>query len=175
MNLPGRILTLGLGLVVLASLENAEGAPKRKRAVANANKQATNDSDSELLTAPLIAPSILSKLRITPSQRPQVGMIFKEFDAKLKEEAAKVRKFRAEAAANPPPKGKKIKGGKGQKGMKGRKKGPKNGNNGSELQEILNLREEYEEKFVNVLTDSQKKTWEDIKVKQGEALLSGGK
>ena len=177
MNLAGRILTLGLGLVILAAFGDAEAAPKKKRPLANRGKQtnqaATNDPASDPLTAPLITSSIMSRLRITVSQRPKVSALIREFNTKLKAEADKVQKARAEAAATPAPKAIKTKGKKGKKGMKGGRKGMKKGNDGSDLQDALALREEYEGKFMDLLTDPQKKTWEDIKIKQGEALLTG--
>ncbi len=112
-------------------------------------------------TAPLIDPVILPKLKLTAQQRPQVDKLSREFATKLKEFADK-----AKAAGNAPAPAKEDKKDK-KKGKKGTKSSPMN----EALTEAAKLREEYEEKLNDILTDAQKDILIAEKAKMAEALF----
>jgi hypothetical protein len=159
---------LGLGLAVVA--ESSAQFKKRPQPPTTA---ATTDSPADdPLNAPLLSRDLVIKLRITTKQRPDIDKLQKEYAVKLKE-------IRDKAAEDQKTNGDPLPAAKGGKGAKGAGKGAgkgmrmaKGGGNTRGLTEAADLRNEYEDKVEELLTDAQKKIWEDIKVKQGEAALA---
>lgn len=123
------------------------------------SKDSKTADSSQFLTEPLLAADVVSKLKLTAEQKTQVDKLQREFAGKLKEIADKLKNTPAQAAPAP---------AKGKKGAK-----PASASN-ELLQEAIKLREEYEEKVNDILTDAQKTALEEIKAKKAEALLNGG-
>src|SRR5947207_1714958 len=140
-----RLGWLALVLGVFFCTATAEGA-KKPKAKPGPKVDLSADSkgadSSAFLTAPLLAPEVASKLKLTAEQRPQVDKLQREFSAKQKEIADKVRALGTQPAAP----------AKGAKGAKGTKSSPAS----DLLQDAAKLREDYEEKLNEVLTDAQK-------------------
>jgi hypothetical protein len=169
---------LGLGLAVVS--ESAAQVPFRKRPFAQKNLQKPTDTtpspDADPLTAPLLSRDLVIKLRFTTQQKPMVDKLQAEYASKLKDIRDQAMKD-AKENGNTLDVGKAGKGAKGaQKGGKGAgKTAGKSSGNTRGLSDAADLRNEYEGKVEELLTDAQKKIWEDIKVKQGEAALAGAK
>lgn len=129
-------------------------------------KGAAAPSMQDSLAGPLVAPEVLAKLNLSVTQRPAYDKLSKEFDAKIKEITAKL------PAA--PPGGDlraKIEADLRAKFNKGGGSAPPS----PEVQKALTLRDDYEKKFEEMLTEPQKKILADIRLKANEALLLGGK
>jgi len=148
-----RLLVLGLLLSTLAieaSAQVVKGKDKGKTSAA---------ATASVLTDPLFPTDLIARLKLDTKQKSEAAVIFKEFNSKLKEIASKAGSDPDPAPA-PPPKGK----GKG-KGKGGPAMSPG-------FAAALDLRDKYEEQFEGLLTVSQKKILDDIRAKQGEALLN---
>jgi hypothetical protein len=151
---PLAILALLLtGLVALdASAQTAKNKTKKK------GTPLVDASSSSVLTDPLVPADLLAKLKLSATQKPEADKLLREFAAKLKDIAAK-----AQADSVGDSKAAKDKG-------KGKNKGGSTATSPA-ISAAVDLRDEYEQKFEDLLTEPQKKILEDYRVKQGEAAL----
>lgn len=141
-------LLLASMLVFDASAQTAKNKTKKK------GTPLVDAASSSVLTDPLIPADLLTKLKLSATQKTDADKLFKEFATKLKDIAAKA----------PPDSGKSAKPDKG--------KGKGGATTASPaISDAVELRDEYEQKFEELLTDPQKKVLEEYRVKQGEAAL----
>jgi len=155
-----RAFRLALMLVALVTIASAdvEGAQKVKKKTPPAGNTKGNGEDtSQFLTAPLFSAEEVTAMKLTAEQKPQVTKLTSEFTTKLKEVLDK-----AKADPEPAP-------GKG----KGKAKGPARPMTPG-LKEVTELREEYEGKVKELLTEAQKESLDALRAKKAEALLNGG-
>src|SRR5262249_1288703 len=145
-----KLAILGLLLTSLVSVDvSAQTAKTRTKKKGMPLVDATSSS---VLTDPLIPAELLTKLKLSGTRKTDADKLFKEFAAKLKDIAAKA----PAADASKQPKGK----GKGGATT-----------TSPVISAAVELRDEYEQKFEELLTDPQKKILEEYRVKQGEAAL----
>jgi hypothetical protein len=154
------VVVLGLLVCFPSNVEAAKKPAKKPAPKVDLSADSKNADSSQFLTEPLIASDTVAKLKLTAEQKPQVDKLQREFAAKLKEIADKLKNTPAQAGDAKPAKG---------------KKGTKAANPANDLlQEAVKLREDYEEKLNDLLTDSQKTILEEIRAKKAEALLNAG-
>ena len=140
-------------LAVDASAQTAKNKTKKK-----ATAPLVDASSPSLLTDPLVPADLLTKLKLSATQKPEADKLLKEFATKLKDIAAKAQTDSAGDSKTTKDKGKgKNKGGAGA--------------TSPAISAAVDLRDEYEQKFEDLLTEPQKKILEDYRVKQGEAAL----
>lgn len=175
-----RCLVMGLAILGFVALDHADAAikipnflKKKKTAPPTAAKPGTSNpssataadsaDDGGIFTAPLVSRDVITKLKLTSEQKPDVDKLQKEFADKLKDIAAKAKQEAADKTSTPPAKGKGK--GKGPAGKSGDAPG---------VSDAISLRSDYEDKVYDLLNETQQKIWLDLKTKKGEGLLTGG-
>ncbi|MBL8796348.1 MAG: hypothetical protein JNM56_20790 [Planctomycetia bacterium] len=158
----GCVMAACLAIDASAQVEGGKGKFQGKFQGKFGDKGRMQSGSNTILTDPLEPAEVVAKLKLTGTQKTAADKVLKEYDAKLKELAAK-----APAAGN----GGAPTGGKFSK-FKG--KGDGAGTANPAIEKAIELRGEYAEKFEALLTEPQKKILEEAHIKMGEALLSGG-
>lgn len=161
-------IRFGIFGVLLAALcvADGNGAAQDFKKLKSKTPTTTNNRPltAENLNDPLVPPDILAKCNLNATQKPMADKVIQEFNAKNKDLVAKVPASAMPASAT-----------KGKFDFKGKGKGGAGTVLPAELTAVLMNRVEYEKKFEEILTEAQKKTYDELLARRAEALLSKGK
>jgi Spy/CpxP family protein refolding chaperone len=140
-----RCSLLGLGLLAFVALGSAAD---------NAKAKAKKKEFGEEYKAPLIQPDILDKIKFTPEQKEKVTALLKEFDKKNEEALASGKEVDLKAkedAKKAKADGDKAAAAKATAEIKKARLG------------LDKLRKDYEAKFLDLLTEAQKKAYDNAR------------
>jgi Spy/CpxP family protein refolding chaperone len=138
-----RCLFAILGLVALVSLGTAADPAKGK-------KKAFGDD----FKGPLVLPELLAKIKFTPEQKAKVDALAAEFDKKNDEAIAKAKDDASKATDD-------LKKAKADGDKAAMKKA--NGDLKDLRLNLTKLRKEYDAKFLEMLTEEQKKSYDNAR------------